>query len=210
MSSEPDSYLEPLRELSRTGEPHYLVGGQAVNLWALYFRQRMPDLNALGPFTSKDCDVWVSHQAFEAIEGGLISSSQLERSHSPADGQLGILTLENGLILDLLQFVRGLNKGDAIRANDRAHQIAEIRVIDVLFLFKAKCHNLVGIDQEGRQDWKHLLILKAIIPSYFQELVMECRKGTIEERACAVALSTVGTGTCDRHFLPWNEAHGRK
>lgn len=143
----------------------------------------MPELEALGPFTSKDCDVWVSYPAFKAIEGGAVSSSQLEKSLSPADGQLGILTLENGLILDLLQSIRGLRTEDAKRrANERARHIAGIQVIDVLFLFKVKCHNYADIDQEGRQDWKHLLILIAIIPSYFRDLVIECRNGAIEER----------------------------
>ena len=35
-----------------------LIGGQAVNLWALAFLPRSPSLAALAPFLSKDCDLY--------------------------------------------------------------------------------------------------------------------------------------------------------
>lgn len=41
-------------------EQAVLVGGQAVNLWALVFLNDEPELKKCRPFTSKDCDVVAS------------------------------------------------------------------------------------------------------------------------------------------------------
>ncbi len=49
-------YLDFLTDLSGTGKPYFLEGGQAVNFWAEYFSAKdFPGgLAQFRPFTSKD------------------------------------------------------------------------------------------------------------------------------------------------------------
>jgi hypothetical protein len=64
-----EGYLEFLRSLLARCAAQFLFGGQAVNFWADYFDRKADakELHALRPFTSKDCDIWVSHQAWTEI-----------------------------------------------------------------------------------------------------------------------------------------------
>ena len=47
-----------------TAEPLLLVGGQAVNLWALYYHDRTSDL---APFVSRDADVLGDRETLKAL-----------------------------------------------------------------------------------------------------------------------------------------------
>lgn len=88
-----EGYLLFLQTLWPRCPTQFLFGGQAVNFWAEYFdRQgRSNSLHELRPFTSKDCDIWVSPAAWVAIRK--TESTRLVLGESPADGQLGVLTL---------------------------------------------------------------------------------------------------------------------
>ena len=55
-------------------------------------------------------------------------------------------------------------------------------MLDPLFLFKGKCHNLAKLPQEGRQDLKHLMMLGLILPAYLKELLAEVGIGELDER----------------------------
>jgi len=55
---------EDFAPLLATKEPVLLVGGQAVNLWALYYEARTADL---APFVSRDVDVLGDRATLEAL-----------------------------------------------------------------------------------------------------------------------------------------------
>ena len=63
-------YLDFLTDLASAGTPYFLEGGQAVNFWAEYFSAKNSGegLIQFQPFTSKDCDIWVSLAALRHIE----------------------------------------------------------------------------------------------------------------------------------------------
>jgi hypothetical protein len=63
-------YLGFLTDLGKAGEPYFLEGGQAVNFWAEYFsaKGKRSGLDRLRPFTSKDCDIWVSLAVLRYLE----------------------------------------------------------------------------------------------------------------------------------------------
>jgi hypothetical protein len=52
----PQEFIQLLGVTDLTGQPALIVGGQAVNLWALYFSEEESELTGLGPFVSKDLD----------------------------------------------------------------------------------------------------------------------------------------------------------
>ena len=102
-----EAYLEYLGSLRSSGASYFLEGGQAVNFWAEYVDSRVQGqpLSPLRPFTSKDCDIWVNSDTWEKLK----RDPQLRQGSSPADGQLGILTLSEDppRVVDVLSSVYG-------------------------------------------------------------------------------------------------------
>jgi hypothetical protein len=113
-----------------------------------------------------------------------VITGKLVKADSPVDGQLGILRLDDAgdKVIDLLDGVFGLSHQEVKRAYQRSLVVSGIRILDPLFLFKGKCHNLVNLPQDGRQDDKHLHILLGILPAHFGSLLGSCREGEIAER----------------------------
>jgi hypothetical protein len=181
----PEDYLGVLKSLTDDGCSYFLEGGQAVNFWAEYFTLRaggVIELEKYQPFTSKDCDLWVSMAALEHFESKI--DGQLKKGKSPADGQLAVFTTdgEPPLKIDLMSGVFGIPPADIGRLEKRALEVRGIRLLDPLFLFKGKCHNLVKLPQLGRQDLKHLMMLSLILPAYLEELLEAVKTGDLDER----------------------------
>jgi hypothetical protein len=179
----PDDFAPYLQLIEQRGLRHFLEGGQAVNAWANFHAvQSSPRLDGLGPFTSKDCDIWVSYDLFQQIESLLPGS--LRKADSPADGQLGIFTTNDvpPKVIDLLDGVFGLDEKEVARVFERSMVVNGIRLIDPIYLLKSKCHNLVQLPQYGRNDSRHISILFAILPAHFGYLLHACIEGEITER----------------------------
>lgn len=164
-------YLSFLQDLETSGADHFLEGGQAVNFWAEYFSAKGAEavLAPLMPFTSKDCDIWVSHAALQYLRTKA-DDGQLIEGTSPADGQLGIFTIQGNpsVHVDIMTNVYGIPGNKIKHLKDRTLVIGGIRVIDPLYLFQSKCHCLLGLDQTVRQDKKHLKMLCLLIPEHMK------------------------------------------
>lgn len=104
-------YAAFLRDLGASKADYFLGGGQAVNFWAEFYsgRDTAADLARFRPFTSKDCDIWVSYAAFKYIRTKT-GIGKLVEGTSPADGQLGILSLDTSPVVsvDLMTSVYGV------------------------------------------------------------------------------------------------------
>lgn len=199
----------------------FLFGGQAVNFWADYFDQKgeVKELHALRPFTSKDCDIWVSPQAWTEIRR--TECSRLVQGTSPTDGQLGILTLQQAplRVVDFLSGVYGIRQDELARLCERAPVFNNIKVIDPTYLFRSKCHCLLGLDQSDRQDARHVRMLALILPEYLSFLIDESAAGNLGERAVLKEIKLLrkilGTSVCRRALeqleieptalIPWSK-----
>lgn len=197
-------YLDFLHSLHSAGADFFVEGGQAVNFWAEYIESSgcVHALDPLRPFTSKDCDVWVSSNAWEKIKrkpGGM-----LRKSESPADGQLAILTLdqEPPLVVDLMTTVYGLRVKDLPRLLERALDDGGVKVLDPIYLFLSKCHCFLGLDQNGRQDERHVRILALVLPEYIALLMANAAAEGIPERAILreikLLIKILSTSACRR------------
>jgi hypothetical protein len=179
-------YLDFLGDLGAANAPYFLEGGQAVNLWAEYFSNKGAEgaMNRFRPFTSKDCDLWVSFAAFRHIESA-VRGGKLIKGTSPADGQIGIFTLEGDrpLRIDLMSNVYGIDQARIPRVLERAIIIGGISIIDPLSLFQSKCHCLLGLDQTGRQDDKHVRMLCQLLPEHFRDALEDTLSGLSTQRA---------------------------
>ena len=214
-----EDYVGFLQTLLVRCPAQFLFGGQAVNFWANYFDRNgdVKELHALRPFTSKDCDIWVSPRAWTEIQK--TESSRLAQGTSPSDGQLGILTLQQDplRVVDLLSGVYGIRQEELGRLCDRAPVFYGIKVLDPIFLFRSKCHCLLGLPQADRQDERHVRMLSLILPEYVSLLIDEADLGKLSERdllkeikllkkisssgACRRALESLGIES--QTLIPW-------
>ena len=179
-------YLEFLRDLTGRGLDYFLEGGQAVNFWAEFYDERAggESLKNFAPFTSKDCDIWAGY----ALVQYLRERNELGRlitSRSPADGQVAIFKLSGDpeRVVDILSNVFGIPAHQLDRTRERSLRLGQIRVLDPLFLLQSKCCCLVGLDQAGRQDGRHVRMLCHIVPAHFSELLAQTTAGQLTERA---------------------------
>jgi len=202
-----EDYLEFLQCLFARSSAQFLFGGQAVNFWADYFDRKTNDneiheLHALRPFTSKDCDVWVSPQAWNEIQTA--ERIRLVRGTSPIDGQLGILTLQQFPLrmVDLMSSVYGIRHEELSRLCERAPVFNGIKVIDPIYLFRSKCHCLLGLDQIDRQDARHVRMLALILPEYLSLLINGIDAENLSDRALLKEIKLLrkilGTHVCRR------------
>lgn len=168
-----EAYLVFLQYLRECGDTYFVEGGQAVNYWAEYIDSANPatPLEMLRPFTSKDCDVWISHSTWERLKKS--PGGKLQKGTSPADGQLGILTLQEDplRVVDLMSMVYGIPIRDHPRLLERVIDNGNIKVMDPILLFRSKCHCLLGLDQSDRQDARHVCMLALILPRYLSFLI---------------------------------------
>jgi hypothetical protein len=117
-------YLAFLQDLDKAKEPYFLEGGQAVNFWAEYYSAtaKVKGLQKFTPFTSKDCDIWIGTAAMRHLQSK--ASGRLLKGKSPADGQIGIFTIEGDIpkTIDLMSGVYGINPDENERLRQRAHR----------------------------------------------------------------------------------------
>ncbi len=216
-----EAYLDFLQSLRESGDIYFVEGGQAVNYWAEYIDAANParPLNMLRPFTSKDCDVWVSHTTWERIK--LSPGGKLRKSTSPSDSQLGILTLEDDppRVVDLMSTVYGIPFRDYPRLLERVIDNGNIKVIDPIYLFLSKCHCLLGLDQSDRQDARHVRMMALIVPEYLSLLIDGIETEKLSERAILKEIKLLkkmlGTHACRRALkhleidsltlIPWSK-----
>lgn len=178
----PDDYAPYLQMLGRANLPYFIEGGQAVNALAEFFLEDEPALRRFQPYTSKDCDIWVGKETLDRIENVL--SGELHRAADPAEVQLGVFRFHSQPHkLDLFGHVHGLTLNELAKVGRRALVFDGVRVMDPLYLFKAKCHNLMELGQRGRQDRRHVEMLQLIVPAYFRHLVQQCQAKELTQRA---------------------------
>jgi hypothetical protein len=84
--------------LLATDEPVLLVGGQAVNLWALYYEARTADL---APFVSRDVDVLGDRETLEAL-GKVAGTKPQFFPLRPPSNEVGVVIAKDGQGLPLL------------------------------------------------------------------------------------------------------------
>lgn len=159
--------------MGNASQDHFLIGGQAVNFWAEYFDRfgHSHELKSLRPFTSKDCDVWLGGGLWKELKE--TERSRLILGSSPADGQLGVLTLRSNppLLIDMMSSVFGFSPSENQQLKDRAHVFNGVKVIDPISLLRCKCHCLVHLDQADRQDAHHVRVMSLVIPQYLSGLI---------------------------------------
>ncbi len=181
----PDEFASYLK----TPEPVLLVGGQAVNLWALYFGDVTADL---APFVSADADVLGNRETLESL-GRIAKTKPQFFPLRPPSNEVGVVTISgsdgNTLLVEVLRSVHGVTEAE-LRNPAYLFELGEsqtqVLVPGPIALLRAKVANAQDLDQAGRQDLRHVRILTRILPKYLQQLADTASSdtpGTLTDRA---------------------------
>jgi hypothetical protein len=140
-----------------------LVGGQAINLWAMQYHQPSTEWEQLLPYASVDLDFYGSR--IEAVQCGEILQGQLTLARdfdtSPNSGVVMVDWHGYPLRIDILGSVYGLADAEISSTALRfvgAGTLAdlELKVLHPLLCLEGKLKCLRGLPQDTRQDAKHL------------------------------------------------------
>ncbi len=184
-------------------DPLLIVGGQAVNLWALYFEELTHDL---APFVSRDADVLGDRDTL-ALLGRLAGKKPQFFPLRPPSNEIGVVIAVDAkgapLLIEVLRYIKGASNEEL---SEPAYEFAigennvRVRVPGPIALLQAKVANLAEIPQSGRQDGRHILILARVMPAYLANLcesasakrMEECKVIELLERLRAVVTSRTG------------------
>jgi hypothetical protein len=168
-----------------TAKPLLLVGGQAVNLWALYYQERTAGLT---PFVSRDADVLGDRETLKTL-GKLAGAKPQFFPLRPPSNEVGVVITKDAggqpLLIEVLRSVHGVTN-EELREPIYTVAIGEggvhVQVPGPIALLKAKIANLADLPQAGRQDSRHVIILTRLLPAYLGDLQKAASEGRIEER----------------------------
>jgi hypothetical protein len=151
-----------------------VVGGHAVNLWAInYLKAQVPKENLI----SKDLDIIVSDEGLPKLKRVPGWVFQPRNNKNWLDSRLGALrsTSPDGrpLLVEILHKVHGLARADLEAAAYIKSQGATYRVLDPVAMLKAKAMNVRDIPQDGpspRQDRLHLQLIVRCVPEFLRDV----------------------------------------
>jgi len=195
------------RAVSRqTKDPIVLVGGHAVNVWALTYRDRLgAALERYQPLTSGDMDFYATRNALLALHKELGGKLLLSGPREITDGTLVLGVEPDTREIDILRSVHGL---PGIRNQDTITLKICGYDIPVLFphlLLQSKLANALHLDQAQRQDLKHVAVMVLVLREFLSEVLASASSGNekpalaLFHRSLEVLLSDNAREFCGRH-----------
>lgn len=215
----PEDLIAVFSSLQSAGWDAVLIGGQAVNLWARHYEEDLPAWRDLHPFTSRDLDYHGGLADARLAMKVLRAGGRLNTASDPSPNA-GVLTVPmpdgRELVVDILTGVFGVSATEVERtavelSGTRALSGLTLRVIHPLLLLEAKTAALRGLNQDGRQDAKHLRILVLALRKWLRDRLNVPRRALrAVERLAGCAGSPDGVNAFAQgidlvQIFPWDE-----
>lgn len=169
-----------------------VVGGQAVNLWAINYLPKVPP----DTLVSKDLDVVVSSDGLATLRRIPGWVFQARGTKNWTDSRLGSLcsTSSDGrpLLVEVLHSVHGLDQSDLARAAYVKIDEIVYRALDPVTMLKAKAANVRDLKQDEnppRHDREHLQLLAKCVPHYLREVHSQAVENPPTEKAALAVVS---------------------
>jgi hypothetical protein len=193
-------------------DPIVLVGGHAVNVWALTYQDRIGELlRPHQPFTSSDMDVYGTRNALLALHHDLGGQLLLSGPREITDGTLILGVKPDTREIDVLRSVKGI---PTIEAQDTISLKVCGHDVPVLFphiLLQGKLDNALHLDQAERQDVKHVKVLALVLHEFLKEVIKTATPPrekpalALLQNILAVLTSTNAQEFTQRHGLAFDE-----
>ncbi len=173
--------------------PHVIVGGHAVGLWCRYYlKMGVSELLEFMPFRSKDLDLVGNMNLLEELQRRVSGKIVRSEPRSPVLGRLEIPQPGGGFLrVEVLHTVLGLSQSELDRTMNVEVDGVLGRVPLPHLILKAKIANSVLIQQEGRQDVKHVRMMLICTRAFIGESLVNCREGHLSERAVVNILDEI-------------------
>lgn len=150
-----DETIEILR-LALPDDSLVLVGGQAINYWLAFYRNREPGLKTLSGVTSSDVDFLGSRESVNRIAAALHGTIKIEEPRAPTLALVRFID-RNGRerIIDFLRDVYGLDekrvRETAIPVETRdasgAPSGVELKILHPVLCLESRVHNVHGLEK---------------------------------------------------------------
>ncbi|MEI7927864.1 MAG: hypothetical protein WCH40_04880 [Verrucomicrobiales bacterium] len=122
------------------------------------------------PFTSKDLDLVGTAGLLERLHLQIKGNLKRSEPRSPVLGRIESPRPGGGVLLvEVLHTVKGLNHKELGRTMDLVIGDLKARVLVPHLMLKAKIENAVDIDQEGRNDVKHVRMMILCMRAFITE-----------------------------------------
>jgi hypothetical protein len=183
-----------------------IVGGQAVNVWAITYLD--PQQTGSAGFGSGDLDVLAGKKVDEIIEA--LPGWQYEKTPLWAFTESRVLKLvsraEDGrlLVVEVLHSVLGLGREDLEAVEVIEHDGVTYRLLDPIAMLKAKAANVRKIDQKGpppRQDRAHLQLISKCVPYFLLDAHQQALQKVALRAAFSKTMSRAFKTLSDRRTL---------
>ncbi len=171
------TYPHDYRLICAGRETPTVVGGQAVNLWAVGYLGRAESELLATDYGSRDLDILADKKVIDYLKTvpGWVFKPNDTRNWT--DSRQGFLhgTSEDGrkLLVEVLHSVHGLDQTDLARVETIEHQGNQYRVLDPLVMLKAKTANVRDLKQDDlppRHDRLHLQLIARCVPLYLRDV----------------------------------------
>ena len=144
-----------LRKSIRTsinGRFPLIVGGHAVNLWALSYLDRIGnDLAAFQPFTSKDLDLFGTRELLDKLHEKFGGEKKLSEPRTPVIGSISVTLHGKPRTIEVLHSICGLGGTDFEDSISLLIGSLRALVLSPQKLLKAKISNVATLDQTNRK-----------------------------------------------------------
>jgi hypothetical protein len=181
-------------ELAVADGKSIMVGGHAVNFWALFYFPRIKaELRQFLPFTSKDLDFYGDIHLLDRL---VKKFGGVKRMSQPRGPVIGLVELEiDGVkrIVEVLHSVHGLSSKELSGASSPVLEVdqCQARVLDPVSLLKAKIHNAADFKQNERNDVRHVKIMLLCVREFILDALEEAKAGKLPQRNLVNLLESV-------------------
>ena len=191
--------------------PPIVVGGQAVNLWALTYLPEVPQ----NQLVSADLDIMVDREGHARLKN--LPKWYYERNslRNFADIRVAFLRSKSAddrpLLVEVLHSVHGLDAEDLKGAATTELDGVTYRSLDPVVMLKAKAANVRDIKQDDvppRNDREHLSIIARCVPRYLEDIKAKAEQTPEFERAAVQIFMRLYRTLEDRRFVPTLRAEG--
>lgn len=191
----------------QTKEPVILVGGHAVNVWALTYQDRIgSQLESYLPLTSGDMDVYATRNALLALHQDLGGKLLLSGPREVTDGNLILGVEPETQEIDVLRSVNGVPKIGAQDSIPLKICGFDVPVLFPHLLLQGKLENALHLNQTDRKDVKHVKILVLALREFMKEVV--CTASSENEKPALSLLQRVLMILISRNATTFTRKYG--